>query len=184
MSDVETLTALTAEITANFVANNRVGADEVARVITLVHGALAGLGAVAVAAAPEFVAATTARRSLANPDKIISMIDGKPYSMLKRHLSQHGLTPDQYRERYNLPSTYPMTAPAYSEQRKSLAVAIGLGRKKVIEPVAPVKAPAKPRAAKAKAVEAAPVEAPVKTRKVRGIVAAKAAAKAHLTGEE
>ena len=50
----------------------------------------------------------TARKSLASKDHIISMIDGKPYKTLRRHLSGHGLTPEQYRERYNLKPDYPM----------------------------------------------------------------------------
>ena len=57
------------------------------------------------------------------------MIDGKPYKTLRRHLSGHGLTPEQYRERYNLKPDYPMVAPAYSETRRAMAKKIGLGRK-------------------------------------------------------
>jgi predicted transcriptional regulator len=76
-----------------------------------------------------FTAAVTARKSLANPAHIISMIDGKPYKTLTRHLSTNGLTPAQYRERYGLKPDYPMTAPAYSEQRRQMAKKIGLGRK-------------------------------------------------------
>lgn len=73
--------------------------------------------------------AVSVRKSLANPDHIISMIDGQPYKMLTRHLSTNGLTPDEYRKRYNLPADYPMTAPNYSERRRQLAKEIGLGRK-------------------------------------------------------
>lgn len=75
--------------------------------------------------------AVTVRKSLASKDRIISLIDGKPYSTLKRHLSTHGLTPDQYRERYGLKPDYPMVAPAYAEKRRALAKKIGLGRKTV-----------------------------------------------------
>ena len=57
------------------------------------------------------------------------MIDGKPYKTLRRHLSGHGLTPEQYRERYNLKSDYPMVSENYSEQRRAMAKKIGLGRK-------------------------------------------------------
>jgi hypothetical protein len=69
------------------------------------------------------------RKSLASPDRIISMIDGKPYRTLRRHLSTHGLTPDEYRARYKLKPDYPMVAPAYSEARRAMAKKIGLGRK-------------------------------------------------------
>ena len=61
-------------------------------------------------------------------DGIISFIDGRTYKTLKRHLTTHGLTPQAYRERYGLPSEYPMVAPEYSARRSALARAIGLGR--------------------------------------------------------
>ncbi|RZL81129.1 MAG: transcriptional regulator, partial [Sphingomonas sp.] len=67
--------------------------------------------------------------SLASKDHIISMIDGKPYKTLRRHLSTNGLTPEQYRERYGLKPDYPMVAEAYSESRRAMAKKIGLGRK-------------------------------------------------------
>jgi predicted transcriptional regulator len=57
------------------------------------------------------------------------MIDGKPYKTLRRHLSTHGLTPDEYRQRYNLKRDYPMVAPNYSEARRTMAKNIGLGQK-------------------------------------------------------
>lgn len=69
------------------------------------------------------------RKSLASRDHIISMIDGKPYKTLRRHLATHGLTPDQYRERYKLKPDYPMVAENYSESRRAMAKQIGLGRK-------------------------------------------------------
>jgi predicted transcriptional regulator len=56
------------------------------------------------------------------------MIDGKPYASLIRHLKANGLTPDEYRERFNLPSSYPMVAPAYSETRSKIARNLGFGR--------------------------------------------------------
>ncbi|QNA83331.1 MucR family transcriptional regulator [Sphingomonas sp. So64.6b] len=129
MNDPAMLVALTADIAASFVSNNRVGTGEIGGMIKSVHDALTALSEEVEPEAPVFAPAVTARKSLANPAKIISMIDGKSYSMLKRHISQHGLTPAEYRARYNLPADYPMTAPAYSEQRKALAVKIGLGRK-------------------------------------------------------
>jgi predicted transcriptional regulator len=79
--------------------------------------------------APKHEPAVTVRKSLSSPDHIISLIDGKPYKTLRRHLSRHGMTPEQYRERYNLKADYPMVAPAYAETRRDLAKKIGLGRK-------------------------------------------------------
>jgi len=130
VQEPDTLIALTAEIAASFVTNNRVAVGDIGTMIASVHGALADLGQPPAPAAPEYVPAVTLRKSLADPTKIISMIDGKYYAVLKRHLTTQGLTPAEYRTRYNLPADYPMTAPAYSEMRKAMAVKIGLGRKK------------------------------------------------------
>src|SRR3546814_10094821 len=69
------------------------------------------------------------RRSLASPDRILSLIDGRPYKTLKRHLAAHGLTPEQYRERYKLPSSYPLVAQSYSEARRAVAEKAGLGKR-------------------------------------------------------
>jgi predicted transcriptional regulator len=135
MSEEQTidLTALTADLVSAFVSNNNVRNDDLPGLIQATHAALAGLST--SPAAPqeekqEYTPAVTARRSLKSRDHIISMVDGKPYRSLKRHLGRHGLTPDEYRHRYNLPSTYPMVAPAYSEQRREVAKRLGLGRKK------------------------------------------------------
>jgi predicted transcriptional regulator len=125
------LISLTAEIVSAFVANNAIKGEEVARLIRDTHGALAGLGgkaAAAPAAAPAFAPAVSVRKSLASRDHIVSLIDGKPYKVLTRHLKFHGLTPAQYRERYNLPKSYPMVAPTFSETRRALALKIGLGQ--------------------------------------------------------
>jgi predicted transcriptional regulator len=73
--------------------------------------------------------AVTVRKSLSSPEHIISLIDGKPYKTLRRHLSRHGMTPEQYRERYGLKKDYPMVAPTYAETRRDLAKKIGLGRR-------------------------------------------------------
>ncbi len=127
------LTELTVELLSAFVANNNVRSDDLPALIASTHAALAGLSTgnaeATASSAEEFTGAVTARKSLGSRDHIISMIDGKPYKTLKRHLSGHGLTPDTYRSRYGLPSTYPMVAPAYSEQRRDVAKRLGLGRK-------------------------------------------------------
>lgn len=129
---------LAAELTAAWLANpnTRSTTEEAVAFLTSIHAAVAELGKAApvesepaVPAEPEHVPAVSVRKSLASRDHIISMIDGKPYKTLTRHLSTHGLTQDEYRARYNLPSSYPMTAPAYSEQRREMAKKLGLGRK-------------------------------------------------------
>lgn len=114
--------------------NTRASSNDVPTFLNQMHSAVLELAQPqqpegAEEPAQDFTAATTARRSLASKDHIISMIDGKPYKTLRRHLATHGLTPEQYRERYKLKSDYPMVAPTYSEARRSMAQKIGLGRK-------------------------------------------------------
>lgn len=125
------LISLAAEIVSAFVANNSIKSDEVAKLIQETHGALAGLRnepAADASSEAAFIPAVTVRKSLASRDHILSLIDGKPYKVLRRHLKGHGLTPAQYRARYNLPKTYPMVAPAFSEERRATALRIGLGK--------------------------------------------------------
>jgi predicted transcriptional regulator len=122
--------------------NTRANAEEATGFLETIHGTLASL-ANGQSETPElqsrdnreisetYEPAVTVRKSLASKDHIISLIDGKPYSTLKRHLGSHGLTPDQYRERYGLKADYPMVAPAYAEKRRALAKKIGLGVKTV-----------------------------------------------------
>jgi predicted transcriptional regulator len=151
-----TLLELATELTIAWLANpnTRAAAEEVPAFLDKMHGAvssLAGSSAPAeeVAAAPEYTPAVTVRKSLASDDHIISMIDGKAYKTLKRHLSGHGLTPAQYRERYGLKSDYPMVAKNYAEMRRGLAKKIGLGRKPGQKVAAPkAAAAAKPATAK------------------------------------
>ena len=148
------LTELTVELLSAFVANNAVRSDDLPALIASTHAALSGLTtttAEPVASPDQHQPAVTARKSLANRDFIISLIDGKPYKSLKRHLTGHGLTPEEYRARYTLPATYPMVAPGYSDARREVAKRLGLGRK--------------PRAAAPE--EAAPAAAPAPARKPR-----------------
>ncbi|WP_303541870.1 Ros/MucR family transcriptional regulator [Sphingomonas natans] len=129
---------LTGDIVTAYVANNQVAARDVPALIAEIYQALTRLGTEASApakpSAPQ--AAVSVRKSLANPDHIISMIDGKPYRMLRRHLTNNEHTPASYRRAFDLPHDYPMTAPSYSEQRRALAHKIGLGRKVAAVPAA------------------------------------------------
>ncbi len=124
----EMLITLTADIVTAHVANNNVDVDTLPSLIQNVYGALAGLGSdQAEEARPE--PAVSVRASVKN-DHIVCLEDGKKMKMLKRHLmTDHGMTPEEYRERWNLPADYPMVAPAYAEKRRELAKKIGLGRK-------------------------------------------------------
>lgn len=128
--DNTALITLTADIAAAYVANNALPVSEVAVMIENVHGALAGL-CVSGAVVTDGQEPAVSIRSSVQPDHIICLEDGKRAKMLKGHLMRaHGMTPDEYRAKWNLPSTYPLVAPNYSKERSALAVRIGLGRKK------------------------------------------------------
>lgn len=95
--------------------------------------------------------AVSVRKSLASRDHIISLLNGKPYKMLRRHLADNGLTPEQYRERYGLKPDYPIVSKNYSEVRRTMALKNGLGRtadsrsKQSAKPVLEVAAAKPPR---------------------------------------
>jgi predicted transcriptional regulator len=126
----ETLVTLTADIVAAHVSNNSVAVSDLPILIQNVHGALAGLGAAAPEPEVKQEPAVSIRSSI-KPDYIVCLEDGKKLKMLKRHLMTHySLTPDQYRAKWNLPADYPMVAPNYAEQRRTLAKKIGLGTKR------------------------------------------------------
>ena len=132
----------------------KVDAAEVAGVLRQMHDAVKSLShsgePEATPAAQEFTPAVSVRMSLASKDYIISLIDGKPYKAVRRHLSDQGLTPDQYRACYGLKPDYPMVSESYSQVRREMAKKIGLGRKprtKLIPKAkpAPIKPASKPR---------------------------------------
>ncbi len=121
---------LTAEIVAAYVSNNNVRPKDIATLIGNVHSALlqAPNGRVETAPEPQ-EPAVSVRKSL-TPDYIVCLEDGKRMKMLKRHLkTDHEMTPDEYRRKWGLNSDYPMVAPNYAEQRRTLAKSIGLGTK-------------------------------------------------------
>lgn len=123
----EMLITLTADIVTAHVANNNVEVADLPSLIQNVHGALAGLGTGSVEEAQPEPAVSV--RSSVKPGHIVCLECGKKMKMLKRHLStDHGLSIDDYRARFNLPADYPMVAPDYAEKRRELAKKIGLGR--------------------------------------------------------
>ncbi len=139
-ADQPDLTTLTVQLLTAYVSNNAVPIDQLPSLIEQTRATLAKREEVTAppeVAEQDFTPAVSARKSLASPDYIVSMIDGKPYKTLRRHLSTHGLTPDDYRARYNLPATYPMVAPSYSEARRETAKRLGLGRKPAAAEAAP-----------------------------------------------
>ena len=125
----ETLITLTSDIVAAHVSNNSVAVDEVPTLISNVYSALAGLGGAGAAVEERPDPAVSVRASV-KKDHIICLDCGKKMKMLKRHLStEHGMTPEEYRQRWDLPSDYPIVAPDYADTRRDLAKKIGLGRK-------------------------------------------------------
>jgi predicted transcriptional regulator len=189
--------SLTVTLLSAYFANNTVPSAELPALVEGTRRALLGdtPAATPVAApvieeavaatpdtAPEHKAAVSIDESLASPDQILSLIDGKPYKALKRHLSAHGLTPAEYRARYGLPADYPMVAQGYSAARREVALKLGLGGKRknapapvaVEVPAAPVAGAAEPVVADTPPAKAAPARRPRgKTVEVKPKAAAK-----------
>ena len=119
----------TASIVASYVSRNQLPVSQLPDFISQVYGALTGLGAPEVVEKQALTPAVPIRKSV-TPEFIVCLEDGKKLKMLKRHLmSTYNMSPDQYRDRWNLPQDYPMVAPNYAKQRSSLAKQIGLGTK-------------------------------------------------------
>ncbi len=124
------LLTLTTEIVSSHVANNTVAVSDLPNLIGNVFNTLSGLGSAPVVEAPKQEPAVSIRASI-KPDYIVCLEDGKKLKMLKRHLMTHyNMTPDQYRAKWNLAADYPMVAPNYAAQRRTLAKKIGLGTKR------------------------------------------------------
>ena len=126
----ESLITLTADIVSAHVSNNSVAVNDLPLLIQNVHNALLGLGGKAEEPEIKQEPAVSVRSSI-KPDYIVCLEDGKKLKMLKRHLMTHyQMTPDEYRAKWGLNADYPMVAPNYAEQRRSLAKKIGLGTKR------------------------------------------------------
>ena len=132
MQEKGNLLELTADIVAAYVGNNTVAQSDLPKLIANIYQSLATAPEGGVdnkpAEAMELKPAVPVRKSI-TPDFIICLEDGKKFKSLKRHLRTHyDLSPEQYREKWGLPSDYPMVAPNYAEARSSLAKKIGLGQ--------------------------------------------------------
>jgi predicted transcriptional regulator len=131
---------LTAQIVSAHVSRNSTQADALPALIQSVFKSLSDVGAPETPVRPE--PAVPVKRSVF-ADHIVCLEDGKKLKMLKRHLAtSYQMTPDQYRQRWNLPRDYPMVAPDYAARRSVLAKSIGLGRRRPKAPT-PAKTPAK-----------------------------------------
>ena len=116
-----------AEIVSAYVSNNSVPTNQLSDLITSVHDSLMNVGE----KPPETLNPAVPIKQSVKPDYIVCLEDGKKLKMLKRHLkTAYNMTPDEYRQRWGLPSDYPMVAPNYAAQRSKLAKEIGLGTRR------------------------------------------------------
>ena len=117
---------LAADIVSAYVSHNSVQTSDLPALIDAVHSALSNVGK-PPSEAPRGEPAVPVKKSI-TPDHLISLFDGKKYKSLKRHLrTSHNMTPQEYREFWNLPPDYPMVAPNYAKARSELAKTMGLG---------------------------------------------------------
>jgi predicted transcriptional regulator len=118
---------LTVKIFTSYVSNNELEPEKFTDLLKSVYDTLSGLqsGVSNIGSLP----AVPINESI-NPDYLICLEDGKKFKSLKRHLRTHyGLSPEAYREKWGLPSDYPMVAPSYAVKRSMLAKKMGLGQK-------------------------------------------------------
>lgn len=134
MPNDDTRMTLAAQIVSAHVSHNSVPAHELPALIRQVYQALENPGQ----AKPEaFTPAVPVKQSI-RADAVLCLDCGKTFSMLKRHImTDHKLTPQEYRQKWSLPRDYPMVAPNYAKVRSTLAKKIGLGRSRSATTVRP-----------------------------------------------
>lgn len=122
---------LTAEIVSAYVSNNTVPSGDIPALINQVHAALTRVsGTPGEVPAEPLKPAVSVKRSI-TPEYLVCLEDGKKFKSLKRHLrTQYNMTPEQYRDKWNLPPDYPMVAPNYAAARSELAKQMGLGQQR------------------------------------------------------
>ena len=122
---------LTTEIVAAYVSHHKIQVLDVPNLINAVATVLGSLGTEATTIPLERPEPAVSVRRSVRPDHLVCLICGKRQKLLKRHLAvEHELTPNQYRDSFGLKPEYPMAAPNYAQQRRELAVKIGLGHPK------------------------------------------------------
>ena len=125
------LLKLTSDIVSAYASKNNIATADLPGLIGNVHQALSNLGKVVEVVEPTELKPAVPIKKSVTPEYIVCLEDGKKLKMLKRHLqSSYGITPDEYRAKWGLPSDYPMVAPNYAKQRSDLALKLGLGRGK------------------------------------------------------
>ena len=126
---------LTAKIVGSYLRHHKVGASQLPDLIATVHRSLRGLGQQPLA--EEALTPAVSVRQSVRPDYVVCLNCGYRGKTLRRHIStRHGLSRDEYLRRWGLQPDHPLTAPAYSEHRSSLAKQLGLGRKPKAEAAA------------------------------------------------
>lgn len=130
LSETDVVLEMTAEVVAAYVSNNPVSSVELPNLIGDIYGAFLKINGSEISALVEKpIPAVPIKKSL-HDDYLICLEDGKKFKSLKRHLRSHyDISPEEYREKWGLPSDYPMVAPAYAKERSRLAREMGLGRK-------------------------------------------------------
>ncbi|KHJ55926.1 MucR family transcriptional regulator [Aureimonas sp. OT7] len=127
----EMLMELTAEVVAAYVSNNSLPVSDLPALISDVYGALGRTTAAPAAVPAEKPKPAVPVKKSVTDDYIVCLEDGKKFKSLKRHLMTHyNLTPEEYREKWDLPTDYPMVAPNYAAARSRLAKQMGLGHKR------------------------------------------------------
>lgn len=129
--DSNNLVDLTADIVSAYVSNNAVASGDLPTLISDVFSALQKTEVDTSEPEPEPLKPAVPIKKSINPDFIVCLEDGKKFKSLKRHLRTHyNLTPEEYREKWGLPSDYPMVAPNYAAARSELAKKMGLGQQR------------------------------------------------------
>jgi predicted transcriptional regulator len=131
MDEGASLIDLAADIVSAYVSNNTVPAADLPALIASVHRALTGTHQGASEPEPEPLKPAVNPKKSVFPEYIVCLEDGKKFKSLKRHLRTHyDLSPEEYREKWNLPTDYPMVAPSYAAARSALAKKMGLGQQR------------------------------------------------------
>ncbi|ORE96244.1 MucR family transcriptional regulator [Acuticoccus yangtzensis] len=122
---------LAAEIVSAYVSNNSVASHDLPNLIGEVYAALQKTNGGEPEPEPEPLKPAVPIKKSITPDYLVCLEDGKKFKSLKRHLRTHyNLSPEEYRDRWNLPADYPMVAPNYAAARSELAKRMGLGQQR------------------------------------------------------
>ena len=131
MDENNDIITLTADIVSSYVANNAIQSDGIPALIASVHTALVDAEAGKNQPAKQEYEPVISAKASIKPDHLVCLACGAKQKAMKRHIrTSHGLSPAEYRDRYNLPGDYPMVSAEYRVRRSALAKKIGLGRKR------------------------------------------------------